>query len=88
MDLYRSICEFYARGKTYEELHERTRADPSKWARFAPDTSFKMRVTAYNHTIPQTRAREVVEDFSYMDMRGKIDMVQPEVTFVCYEECM
>lgn len=29
-----------------------------------------------------------MEDFSYMGMLGKIDMVNPEVTFVCYEECM
>ena len=85
--ILRSICEFYARGKTYDELHAETRADPSKWARFLENTSFKLRVTAYNHRIPQTRAKQVVEDFSYMDLRGRIDMEQPEVTFVCYEEC-
>ncbi|THH31329.1 hypothetical protein EUX98_g2848 [Antrodiella citrinella] len=84
--LVKSICEFYARGKTYEELHMQTRADPSKWARYVENTSFKMKVTAYNHSIPQTRARDVVEDFSYMGMLGKIDMIQPEITFVCYEE--
>lgn len=46
-----------------------------------------MRVTAYNHTIPQSRAKQVVEDFAYMNMRGKIDMIHPELTYMCYEEC-
>ncbi|TCD66730.1 hypothetical protein EIP91_001023 [Steccherinum ochraceum] len=84
--LIKSICEFYARGKNYDELHATTRTMPSKWARFVEDASFKMNVTAYNHTIPQTRARDVVEDFSYMGMLGRIDLKNPEVTFVCYEE--
>ncbi|KAH8107747.1 tRNA guanosine-2'-O-methyltransferase, partial [Cristinia sonorae] len=84
--LVKSICEFYARGKTYEEMHEQTRAASSKWSKYTADTSFKMRVTAYNHTVPQWRATQVMEEFSYMNMLGKIDMANPEVTLICYEE--
>ncbi|OSX66131.1 hypothetical protein POSPLADRAFT_1177562 [Postia placenta MAD-698-R-SB12] len=84
--LIRSVCEFYARGSTYEELHERVRQQRPRWSCYIEDTSFKFIVTAYNHTIPQARQREVVESFSYMDFLGKIDMKSPEIIMTCFEE--
>ena len=38
-------------------------------------------------TIPQWRQKDVVESFSYMDFKGKIDMKNPDITLVCFEEC-
>lgn len=29
----------------------------------------------------------MIESFSYMDLRGKIDMKSPEITMACFEEC-
>ncbi|PCH43385.1 tRNA guanosine-2'-O-methyltransferase [Wolfiporia cocos MD-104 SS10] len=84
--LVKAVCEFYARGLSYEELHEQNRARLPKWGCYIPDTSFRFMVTAYNHSIPQARQRAVVEDFSYMGFLGKIDMKNPEVTMICYEE--
>ncbi|TBU39613.1 tRNA guanosine-2'-O-methyltransferase [Dichomitus squalens] len=84
--LIRYVCEFYARGKSYEEVHEHNRARSSLWEKYIEDTSFKFLVTAFNHTIPQWRQRDVVESFSYMDFRGKIDMKNPDITLTVFEE--
>jgi tRNA (guanine10-N2)-methyltransferase len=87
-DIRRGIYEFYARGTSYEDLHEYNRIHSSKlWDRFVDDTAFKFSVNAYMHTIPQRRQREVVESFSYMDFRGKIDMKNPDIVLCCFEEC-
>ena len=87
LDTDRSVYEFCARGRTYAELHEQNRAARAKWERFIPETSFKFCVLGYNQSIPQRRQREVIESFSYMDFRGKIDMKNPEVIMGCFEEC-
>ncbi|EMD37313.1 hypothetical protein CERSUDRAFT_153886 [Gelatoporia subvermispora B] len=84
--LIKSVCEFYARGATYDEVHERNRLCRPQWEQYIPDTSFKFVVAAYNHSIPQRRQKDVVESFSYMDFLGKIDMKTPEITMVVYEE--
>ena len=81
------MCEFYARGKTYDELHEQVRRDQWKWGKYVQDTPWKFFISAYNHTIPQRRQKDVVEDFNYMDFQGRIDMNSPEVTLACFEEC-
>ena len=52
------------------------------------DTSFRFTVAAYNHTIPKVRQKEVVEDFKYMGLRGKIDLKTPDIIFNVFEECM
>jgi tRNA (guanine10-N2)-methyltransferase len=57
------------------------------WDRFVEDTSFKFVINAYMHTIPQRRQREVVETFSYMGFKGKIDMKNPDIVLCCFEEC-
>lgn len=80
--------EFYARGATYEEVYRQTRDNAALWTRYIPDTSFKFKVEAYNHSIPQRRQREVVESFSFMDFLGKIDMKTPDITLCVFEECM
>jgi len=83
----RSIYEFYARGETYDQVHNMNRSNKHLWEKYIPDTSFKFNVTGFNHTIPQRRQRDVIESFSYMDLRGKIDMKNPEITMACFEEC-
>ncbi|KAJ3484176.1 hypothetical protein NLI96_g5827 [Meripilus lineatus] len=84
--LIKSICEFYARGRTYAEVHEENRKNASKWEQYIENTTFKFDVSAYNHSIPQRRQRDIVESFSYMALLGKIEMKDPQVTFVCLEE--
>jgi hypothetical protein len=84
----RGIYEFYARGATYEELHEYNRVHShSRWDRYVEDTSFKFNINGYMHTIPKKRQRDVVERFSYMAFKGKIDMTNPDIVLTCFEEC-
>ncbi|KAI0085178.1 tRNA guanosine-2'-O-methyltransferase [Irpex rosettiformis] len=84
--LVKSIHELYATGKTYDEIHEQNKASKHLWEKYIQDTSFKFKVEAYNHSIPQRRQKEVVVAFSYMGWLGKIDMKNPEVTLYCFEE--
>jgi tRNA (guanine10-N2)-methyltransferase len=83
----RSVYEYYAHGSTYDELHTCNRLSRHLWDKYIPDTSFKFLVTAYNHKVPKSRQKEVIEGFSYMEFLGKIDMLHPEIPFVCFEEC-
>ena len=83
----RSIHELYASGKSYDEIHEQNKANKHLWEKYVQNTSFKFKVEAYNHSIPQRRQKEVVLSFSYMGWLGKIDMRNPEVTLCCFEEC-
>ncbi|KAJ7680272.1 hypothetical protein DFH06DRAFT_1265322 [Mycena polygramma] len=82
------IYEFYAQGGDYEELHGANKGRSQLWSPYAHDTSFKFLVTAYNHKIPETRQRAVVESFSYMGFLGRIDMKNPQVIMGCFEECV
>ncbi|KAI0268874.1 tRNA guanosine-2'-O-methyltransferase [Gloeopeniophorella convolvens] len=84
--LIKAVYEFYARGVTYEALHTQNEAARARWEGYIPDTSFKFAVNGYNHSISKARQREVIESFSYMDYRGKIDLVNPEVIMGCFEE--
>lgn len=82
----RSIYQFYARGSSYEEMHERNRDVRSQWSQYIPDTSFKFVIDGYNRSITQSRQREIINGFSYMAMLGKIDMNNPQIMFGCFEE--
>ncbi|KAF9644600.1 tRNA guanosine-2'-O-methyltransferase [Thelephora ganbajun] len=84
--LVKSLYELYASGTSYEEVHEQVRRNHDKWSRYVSHTTFKFSVTGYANTIPQDRQRDVINSFRWMDLRGKIDMKNPEVTFVCHEE--
>ncbi|KXN90848.1 tRNA (guanine(10)-N2)-methyltransferase [Leucoagaricus sp. SymC.cos] len=84
--LIKSIYEFYAQGETYDQVHEMNRSNKHLWEKYIPDTSFRFIVTGFNHTIPQRRQHEVIENFSYMDFRGNIDMRNPEITMACFED--
>jgi tRNA (guanine10-N2)-methyltransferase len=83
----RSVSEFYGQGFSYQALHIANRQNETLWHRYIKDTSFRFQVTAYNHTIPQSRQRDVIESFAYMGFLGKIDMKTPDITLTCLEEC-
>lgn len=84
--LIKSVFVFYGQGFNYDELHAANRTLQGEWSRFTHDTSFRFLVTAYNHKIPQTRQREVIESFSYMGFLGKIDLKNPDIILTCFEE--
>lgn len=39
------------------------------------------------HTIPETRQKCIIEEFSYMAYEGAIDLKRPEVALQYFEEC-
>ncbi|KAK0485728.1 tRNA guanosine-2'-O-methyltransferase [Armillaria novae-zelandiae] len=84
--LIKSVYEYYGHGSSYDDLHLCNRRNRDKWAKYIPDTSFKFLVTAYNHKIPQSRQKEIVESFAYMGFLGKIDMKNPDIELACFEE--
>ncbi|KAJ3512258.1 hypothetical protein NLJ89_g3627 [Agrocybe chaxingu] len=84
--LIKAVYEFYGQGSTYEELHEANRKSETLWTRYIDDTSFRFLVTAYQHKIPQSRQRDVIESFSYMGFLGKIEMKNPDITLTVFEE--
>ncbi|KAI0339786.1 tRNA guanosine-2'-O-methyltransferase [Trametopsis cervina] len=84
--LIKSIHELYASASDYAFLHEQNKGSYTLWSKYIQDASFKFKVEAYNHSIPQRRQKEVVTSFSYMGWLGKIDMKTPEVTLCCFEE--
>ncbi|KAH9484987.1 tRNA (guanine(10)-N2)-methyltransferase [Psilocybe cubensis] len=84
--LIKAVYEYYGHGSTYDELHEVNRKNESLWARYVQDTSFRFLVTSSKHKIPQSRQREVIENFAYMGFLGKIDMKSPEIILTCFEE--
>jgi tRNA (guanine10-N2)-methyltransferase len=85
----RSIHQFFAQGRNYDELHADNQTSRAKdlWSKYI-HTSFKFSVTGYNHTISGEYQRNIMESFSYMAYLGKIDMKNPEIILSCYEECM
>ena len=86
--VHRSIYELYGHGNSYEDVHSQTQACAHLWERFKENTSLRFNVTAYSDRIPMSRQKEIVDSFAFMEMRGKIDLKNPDETFNCYEECM
>jgi tRNA (guanine10-N2)-methyltransferase len=86
--LSRFVFALYARGGNYDELHVANKANFHLWSSYANDISFKFLVTAYNHKIAESRQRDVVEGFAYMNFLGKIDLKNPEIVLGCFEECV
>ncbi|KAJ7703248.1 RNA methylase [Mycena rosella] len=84
--LIKYVYELYAQGGNYDELHVANSANIHLWSSYAHDTSFKFLVTAYNHKIPESRQRNVVEGFDYMGFMGKIDLKNPQIILGCFEE--
>lgn len=82
------MYEFYALGTTYDEVHAHNRTQAkSLWERYVENTSFKFAINAYMGMSTKAHQREIVESFSYMGFKGKIDMMNPEVVMTCFEEC-
>jgi len=77
----------WADAPTYEAIHVKNNENEEIWAAYKKAT-FKFNVTAMYHTIPETRQKSIIEEFSYMAYEGAIDLKRPEVTLQYFEECM
>ncbi|WRT63816.1 uncharacterized protein IL334_000741 [Kwoniella shivajii] len=80
-----SVTELYAQGSTYEELH----AEMSQHLDILQpyrQKSFKFTLEGVNHRVIESRIRDTVESFAYTALEGKIQMKNPDVEFVIYED--
>ncbi|TDL24257.1 tRNA guanosine-2'-O-methyltransferase [Rickenella mellea] len=84
--LIRAIYHLYAHGDSYAAIFAQTTANAALWSQYIPSTTFRFKVSAYNHTIPQERQVAVVESFHFMDLKGKIAMRDPEIELAVWEE--
>lgn len=85
--IHRAIYALWGRGKTYDEVHTMNKAHPERWAPFQK-SSFKFTVAAINQTMRQSRIQGIIDSFDYINFTGPVDLKSPEVSLMCWEECM
>lgn len=51
------------------------------------DTSFRITVECVNNRALNKRAREIINAFAWTELRGKIELENPDVEFVVLEDC-
>lgn len=83
--LIRGIYQLLASGDTYEALQTDLKAHLDyPFAQYA-DTTFKFTHEAFNTTRTQAQQTEIIESFSHLAWRGKIDMKTPDESFTVFE---
>ncbi len=84
--LSKSIYELWGQGNDYEELHEDVkRRSQHLWETFHLK-SFKFSIDCYGSTRTMSQQREIINSFRYLDLKGKIQMKDPEAEFAVLEE--
>ncbi|KAM0325718.1 hypothetical protein ACHAQA_007018 [Verticillium albo-atrum] len=86
--LTQSIHELWGAASSglYEDLHAdvRARTEP-QWASYA-ESSFKFLVDAFQHTRTMEERVVLINSFSYLAFKGRIDMRNPDDTFTILED--
>lgn len=84
--LAKSIYELYATTNTYEDLHAQIKALPlSTWTPYK-HISFKFSIDAFFGKRSSGEQRRIIESFSYLPFKGKIQMRNPDEEFIVSEE--
>lgn len=81
----RYIIRLLADGSTYEELHDNNKKAEYLWDQYK-DSTFSVNVEAAYISLPREKRTAIIEQFSYMQLRGKVRCKNPEVQFEVYEE--
>lgn len=76
----RSIHEYWADAETMEGLHEKVRLTSARWEEYMT-CSFRFQVHSYGNKIKTTEQVKMINDFSYMGFKGRIDLLNPAETF-------
>ncbi|EMG50375.1 TRM11 tRNA [Candida maltosa Xu316] len=80
------IYELWGIGKTYEELHADVKArSADKFAKYK-ESSFKFDFKSYHGKQSNRSKIKIIESFGYLEFDGKIDLQNPEETFIVMEE--
>ncbi|KAJ9480264.1 tRNA (guanine(10)-N2)-methyltransferase [Pseudozyma hubeiensis] len=87
----RSIWAHWSHGSTYDELHARNQQESSRalWAPYVEEAdcpSWKAHVFSYSYTISDTRKIDIIQSFSYMDLKGRIQLKNPSMRWGVMEE--
>lgn len=56
------------------------------WQPYRESTSFRFSIRGYNCTLGSKRQTEILESFSWMDLRGPIVMNEPELEVCVWED--
>ncbi|KAK9710397.1 hypothetical protein K7432_008433 [Basidiobolus ranarum] len=83
--LIKGIYELWAAGETYEEVHEKLKANSEKWPAYS-NCSFKFTVDAFGGTRSLQEQIEIIETFSFLGFEGPIDLKNPKAHFRIIED--
>ena len=84
--LIQNIYELWGSGSTYSELHDSVRLLASTEASKYRDVSFKFKYDSFRGSKPLAVQRDCINSFAWLDFQGPIELVNPEQTFVIFEE--
>ncbi|KAJ9113655.1 hypothetical protein QFC22_005964 [Naganishia vaughanmartiniae] len=71
----------------YEHLHDYMRPRRELWQKYEDEQKqFAFNLTGINKKIGFPRQRETIEGFAFMELTSKINLKNPEVTYMLFEE--
>lgn len=87
----RSIWAYWSHGGNYEEVHARNQQEASQklWKPYVEEAdcpSWKAHVFSYSYTISDKRKINIIQSFSYMDLKGRIQLKNPHMRWGVMEE--
>lgn len=87
----KSIWAHWSHGATYDEVHARNQQKSSRalWAPYIEEAdcpSWKAHVFSYSYTISDKRKVDIIQSFSYMDLKGRIQLKNPSMRWGVMEE--
>ncbi|SNX85505.1 related to TRM11 - Catalytic subunit of an adoMet-dependent tRNA methyltransferase complex [Melanopsichium pennsylvanicum] len=87
----RSVWAHWSHGSSYSELHARNRQEASRalWIPYVQEAacpSWKAYVFSYSYTISDKRKIDIIQSFSYMGLKGRIQLNAPHMRWGVMEE--
>lgn len=80
------IYELWGQGTTYDALHASVKdVSKTKWSQFE-SSPFRFSLDGYRGTKAQDEQRNVIDSFSYLGLKGPVQMRDPDVSFKIFEE--
>ncbi|KAL1916287.1 uncharacterized protein VTP21DRAFT_5904 [Calcarisporiella thermophila] len=83
--LIKAIYELWGVGSNYQEVHESVKANPDRWPEYM-EKSFKFTVHGFGKACSSEQQLKIINSFSYLKFRGKIDLRNPDVEFAVIED--
>lgn len=82
----RFVSEVWCSGKGYDAFHHEMRNFPiNKQPESAESLSFRVTVESYNKRFSHTEKVEKIDTLSYIQLKGRIDLKNPDTNFVYFE---